>query len=460
MSIEPPSRPLHAAGAPGLVLLGLGPGDLDLLSAPARAALLRADRLWTDVPGHPALGPSGAAPVALPAEPAAAAALLVAAAAVGPVTCAVLGDPLLDAPVLAGALTDRARRAGLPLATLRGVAWWPDALAEAGADGAPPSGLTLAALQTAVASSLLARNHPDLDPGRPGLVHLSGLSGAGAARLAALLAVAYGADHPLWWLVWRPRRPLALATTVGALADSMPADARMLLVPSLPPDRSWSELVEVVAHLRAPDGCPWDREQTHESLRPYLLEEAYEAVEALDARDWPAFCDELGDLLLQVVLHAQVAVDEGRFALRDVLAAITGKLIRRHPHVFGEARADTAEEVLANWESLKRAEREAKDGAAAVAVTDPLLGVPRAMPALARAQLMLRKGRRVSDLAALLPPADGSALPELLACFQDRPDEAGLAELLWQLAARAQASGLDAEEALRRRLRGFTEAPA
>ncbi len=453
------ARDLPTTGAPGLVLLGLGPGDPGLLSGPARAALLRAERLWTDAPGHPALGPAGAAPAALPADPSAVAGLLVAAAAFEPVTCAVLGDPHLDAAALLGALAEEAQRAGLPLAIHRGVAWWPEALAAVGDEGLAPASLARTGLQTASAASLISRNHPDLDPGRPGLIDLAGLTAEGAARLARLLAVAYGADHPLWWLLWRTPGKAALATTVGGMADGTPAGARLLLVPALPRYHSWLDLAEVVAHLRAPDGCPWDKEQTHESLRPYLLEEAYEAVEALDARDWPAFCDELGDLLLQVVLHAQVAVEAGRFALRDVLAAITGKLIRRHPHVFGEVRADTAEEVLVNWEALKQAERAAKDGAATASVTDPLQGVPRAMPALARAQLMLRKGRRVPDLAALLPRADGAALPMLLARFQAHPDEAALAELLWQLTAQAQTQGLDAEEALRGRLRRFADPP-
>lgn len=453
-SVAPPALP--ADGAPGLILLGLGPGDPGLLSRRAAAALARAARLWTDAPGHPVLAGATVAPAALPADPRAAARLLTAAATTGPVTCAVLGDPRLDSPALTAALEGAAGQARLPLDVLLGAAWWPEALAALDG-GWSSAGPAFAGLQLQSAERLLARRHPDLDPGRPGLIHVAGLTRRDAARLGSLLATAFGADHRLSWLIWPPGSAAAPATTVAALANGLPAGARQLLVPPLAPDHSWLELVEVVAHLRAPDGCPWDREQTHESLRTYLLEEAYEAVEALDARDWPAFCDELGDLLLQVVLHAQVAVEEGRFALRDVLGAITGKLIRRHPHVFGELKADTAEEVLVNWEALKREERAAKDGAAAVAVTDPLQGVPKAMPALARAQLMLRKGRRVPDLAALLPPANGADLPALLGRFQDRPDEAALAELLWQLTALAQAQGLDAEEALRGRLRRFTE---
>lgn len=252
------------------------------------------------------------------------------------------------------------------------------------------------------------------------------------------------------------------------------------MVPLLPDSAAdWNHLLAVVARLRAPDGCPWDREQTHQSLRPYLLEEAYEAAEALDAEDWPAFCDELGDLLLQVVLHAQVAVEGGRFAINDVVVGLTDKLIRRHPHVFGDQTAADAAEVLVNWEALKRAERAAKAAAAqaaappstasaasaegesadddAVAAWSALAGIPKAMPALARAQLILRKARRQPALAAQLPPASADDLPALLDRTLAGAQEEDLAELLWRLASWAQDAGLDAEEALRGHLARLPE---
>src|ERR1700676_2003431 len=120
----------------------------------------------------------------------------------------------------------------------------------------------------------------------------------------------------------------------------------------------WFErLVALQARLRAPNGCPWDREQTHATLRPYLIEEAYEVLDALDSGDDAKFADELGDLLLQVLFHAQIAAEENRFAIHDVIRAIHNKMIRRHPHVFGNTRAKTSAEVLRNWELLKREER-------------------------------------------------------------------------------------------------------
>ena len=116
-------------------------------------------------------------------------------------------------------------------------------------------------------------------------------------------------------------------------------------------------LVALTARLRAPDGCPWDREQTHESLKPMLIEEAYEVLEAIDDGDAPALSGELGDLLLQVVFHSQLASEAGRFDMADVVEGITRKILRRHPHVFGEEKAETSQEVLRNWEALKESER-------------------------------------------------------------------------------------------------------
>lgn len=124
---------------------------------------------------------------------------------------------------------------------------------------------------------------------------------------------------------------------------------------------SFAELVAVMAQLRGEGGCPWDREQTHASLKPYLVEEVYEALEAIDGGDDAELRRELGDVLLQVVFHAQIASEEGRFSIEEVCRAIVDKLIRRHPHVFGQTQVDGAEEVLANWERIKQAEREEED---------------------------------------------------------------------------------------------------
>ena len=122
----------------------------------------------------------------------------------------------------------------------------------------------------------------------------------------------------------------------------------------------FAELVELISKLRAPGGCPWDREQTHESLKPMMLEEAYEVVEAIDEGDDEELLGELGDLLLQVVFHSEIATEENRFTVAEVIERISAKMIRRHPHVFGEDTAQTAGEVLRNWEAIKEAELDAK----------------------------------------------------------------------------------------------------
>ena len=153
-----------------------------------------------------------------------------------------------------------------------------------------------------------------------------------------------------------------------------------------------ARLRDIVAKLRAPDGCPWDREQTHASLRAGAIEEVYEMVEAIDAGDDPHFKEDLGDLLLQVMMHAQIAGEEGRFDLEGVAAEVSEKLVRRHPHVFGENRLGDSDAVLKQWDEIKKAERESKG---APADASALEGVSAALPALMRAEKMQKRAARV-----------------------------------------------------------------
>ncbi|NMB02878.1 MAG: nucleoside triphosphate pyrophosphohydrolase [Firmicutes bacterium] len=152
---------------------------------------------------------------------------------------------------------------------------------------------------------------------------------------------------------------------------------------------SWSNLVEIIAKLRSPEGCPWDREQTHLSLKRFLLEEAYELFEAIDQEDSSAIKDELGDVLLQVLLHAQIASEKGEFSINDVIVNLSEKLIRRHPHVFADVLAETPEEVVTNWDAIKKTEK------AGVARTSVLDGVPSVFPALMRAEKIQKKAAKV-----------------------------------------------------------------
>src|SRR5580693_4539950 len=165
----------------------------------------------------------------------------------------------------------------------------------------------------------------------------------------------------------------------------------------------WFEkLVAVQARLRARDGCPWDREQTHESLRTYLIEEAYEVLEALESGNDAKFAEEMGDLLLQIIFHSQIAQEEGRFTVSDVIQEIHDKMIRRHPHVFGETRAKDSAEVLRNWEQIKAEERRSNAGSGAPKAgaehskeASLLDGVSRALPATLEAFQLTRKAARI-----------------------------------------------------------------
>src|SRR6267378_4200793 len=168
------------------------------------------------------------------------------------------------------------------------------------------------------------------------------------------------------------------------------------------PGEWFEKLVAVQARLRAPDGCPWDREQTHESLRTYLIEEAYEVLEALESGNDAKFAEEMGDLLLQIVFHSQIAREEGRFAISEVIREIHDKMIRRHPHVFGKTRAKDSAEVLRNWEQIKAEERRAgvnkgdsKTGEDLPKEVSLLDGVSRALPATLEGFQLTRKASRI-----------------------------------------------------------------
>lgn len=216
----------------------------------------------------------------------------------------------------------------------------------------------------------------------------------------------------------------------------------------LPPGEGFARLVEIMQRLRAPDGCPWDREQTFDSIQPYTLEEAYEVFEALDARDWPAAAEELGDLMLQVVFYAQMAADAGHFDIRDSLQAINDKLVRRHPHVFGDANAKTADDVKRKWDEIKATEKPKPSGL--------LAGVSKAQPALMEA-------RQISSKAAGAgfdwPSIDGvfeklreelAELDEARAGASHEEIEGEIGDLLFVVVNLARFLKVDPEQALRR----------
>lgn len=227
------------------------------------------------------------------------------------------------------------------------------------------------------------------------------------------------------------------------------------------PAKEFADLVELIARLRAPGGCPWDREQTHESLKPMMLEEAYEVVEAIDEGDDEELLGELGDLMLQVVFHSQIAAEENRFTVADVIERIKSKMIRRHPHVFGEDDAQTAGEVLRNWEAIKEAELEAKGKRASDA--SMLDSVSTKLPAVMEAFQMTTKVSRVDfdwpDVPSVIEKLDEEVeeLKEAVAAEQPNHQEiAGeVGDLLFVAVNVARLLGIDPESALKTSNRKF-----
>jgi MazG family protein len=224
---------------------------------------------------------------------------------------------------------------------------------------------------------------------------------------------------------------------------------------------SFTRLVEIISRLRAPGGCPWDREQTHESLKPMMLEEAYEVVEAIDEGDDDELKGELGDLLLQVVFHSQIASEEKRFDVDDVVERVTSKMISRHPHVFGEDKAETSTEVLRNWEAIKEAELAAKGQAGEE--RSMLDSVSSKLPAIMEAFQMTTKVARVDfdwpDVASVLEKLDEEVHELKQAIASERADHQEIAgevgDLLFVAVNVARLLGIDPESALKSSNRKF-----
>ncbi|MEA2545226.1 MAG: tetrapyrrole methylase family protein / MazG family protein [Chloroflexota bacterium] len=325
-------------------------------------------------------------------------------------------------------------------------------------------GLDLSAgLQVVAAERLVGT---PLEPSRPALIvpllilrasaedaarPLPGRHGSGGDDPLAVLRRLYPSDHPIG------RFGSAEPTTIGELTAG--AIAGPLYLGPVAPERAvaspWA-MPWISERLRQPDGCPWDREQTHETLRNHLLEEAYEVYDALGAGATPALAEELGDLLLQVVLHAQLAAEEGIFDLTDVNAAIAAKIVRRHPHVFGDAEARTASDVNRQWERIKAAERSAAAGTAdgddPPTAKGALDGVSRILPALAASQEMQE---RAANIGYEWPNVEGvldkvhEELAELRAAATPAEQAEEYGDLLFVLVNVARWQGIEAEAALR-----------
>jgi tetrapyrrole methylase family protein / MazG family protein len=215
-------------------------------------------------------------------------------------------------------------------------------------------------------------------------------------------------------------------------------------------NREFARLVEIIAALRGPEGCPWDSKQTHSSLREYLLEETYEVLDALEDQDGAKLSGELGDLLLQIVLHAQIAAEAGEFDMETVIKSINDKLVRRHPHVFGDTQVSSAEEVTYNWEQIKKTERHPE--------ASMLDSVPRQMPALAYSQEIQRRAAQIGFDWENIDGVIDKLVEEVKEYKEtenqaEREDEFG--DLFFTLVNVARRVGVEPEVALRQANRKF-----
>ena len=222
------------------------------------------------------------------------------------------------------------------------------------------------------------------------------------------------------------------------------------------PGALFERLLDIMHRLRGPAGCPWDREQTPTSLKPHLIEEAYEVLEAIESGEADPLREELGDLLLQVVFHAEIAAERGEFEIADVLARLIDKLVSRHPHVFGATSVETPRQALAQWEAIKQ--REAEMHGRRRSVID---GVPRALPALLRAQRVQAKAARVNfdwpDARAAWTKVEEEVQEAAAALIEGDPErlQEELGDVLFSLVNVARLSAIDAEDALQRAIEKF-----
>lgn len=303
---------------------------------------------------------------------------------------------------------------------------------------------TLQTFSLADADGFATRHVPSFPPDTPALVTAIETE-ARLEQVCRVLQAVYPTGHMVKLIRVGASGVEVVATD---LQQARGAGWSALYLPPMPVGTSFEAFHEIIAHLRAPDGCPWDREQTHLSLRKHLLEESYETLAAMDEEDPAKMREEFGDLLLQVVLNAQIGYEMGEYTMTEVLKSIYDKIIRRHPHVFGEVQVDGVGQVLSNWESIKKEERKKKgDGEKSL-----LDGLPAALPALTQAQEYQDRAARVGfdwpEIEGVLDKVK-EEIDEVQQATS--PDEltSELGDLFFALVNLARWKQIDAEAALR-----------
>jgi tetrapyrrole methylase family protein/MazG family protein len=309
----------------------------------------------------------------------------------------------------------------------------------------PPSRLILLEART-----LSSAHVPPYPPDMP--VLLIGVDSKElASHIKAVLLAAYPKEHVVSVVAGGKSEEGEL----GGLENFEYSQSVCLFIPPLGEGTSFESFAEIVAHLRAPNGCPWDREQTHESLRKHLLEESYEAISAIDSSDFADMREEFGDLLLQIVLQAQIANEEEQFNVSQVIHDIHTKIVRRHPHVFGDLKLDGVDDVLANWEKLKEQERGGKlalsnvEGKVEKGILD---GVPAILPALSQAQEYQDRAARVgfdwNEIDGVLDKVK-EEIEEIKRAESDFELASEIGDLFFVLVNFARWKNVDAESVLR-----------
>jgi tetrapyrrole methylase family protein/MazG family protein len=289
-------------------------------------------------------------------------------------------------------------------------------------------------------ASLSAAHHPPFNPDVPVVIFVPD-----CVQLQSVLLNQYPGAYPL--KIVRAGEESPADVTLDALHQAALPAPQALYIPPLPQPGSFERFQETIAHLRAPEGCPWDRKQTHQSLRPYMLEEAYEVLDALDSGDLDALREELGDLLLQIVLHSQIAVDEGNFRMADIIADINAKIIRRHPHVWGSVDVADDQDVKVNWDKLKQAEKQEHENR-----QSRLDGVPKSLPALSQAFSYQDRAARVHFDWETIEPVIAKVheeISEINAAQDAGSRESEVGDLLFAVVNWARWLGIDPESALR-----------
>jgi tetrapyrrole methylase family protein/MazG family protein len=452
----------NASTKKGITLLGLGPGPAAALTREAWDWLGKVDTLYLRTRHHPIIAelPETLKIESFDADFETANDLETASSIVieriislgmepDGVTYAVPGSPFID-ETTCSEVAKRAQEAGITVRVIEGPSMLGPVIRALEIDPSPN-------LVLVDALSLGMRKTPGFAPSSPAVVTQITSERISAAVKKALMTV-YPDEHPVRMFSAVGTGEVHMETlSLHAIDERFsPGQVCSLYVPILSPNASLEAFQEIVAKLRAPDGCPWDRKQTHQSLRPFLIEEAYEALDALDQGHMDELAEELGDLLLQIALHAQIATENGDFNLNNVIDGIGTKLIRRHPHVFSAVEVEGVSGVIQNWEAIKAEERKENGDSGKKGLLD---GVPKALPALLQAdEIVERVGRVRFDRLEKMGTVEsiGATLDELNTAEADR-QTALLGKLLLAAVSLAHTLEIEPESALREALNRFRQ---